>query len=492
MLSKARDFFLGAYDQSDFVLREKAKILLILYATVFVVMVTLLFASPGSSSETHAIEILGTVILIVFAFVLRSGRYALAAHTLTIGFLVGPLSVMFTDKGGVVARLDTVAIILGVLALTPLTVTKRKLAIILYFVAAVSAFLYFVHLQSRLSDTTHEMLEEYVIDSMIGMSIVGVASYLVFSINKRALDKASESIALATAEAEKNGELNRTLETKVAERTQELHDAMKKLESANQDLTRARDALWGEMELATKIQTVLLPKHPVMDGYEISTYMAPATEVGGDYYDVINCAGIDWIVIGDVSGHGVSAGLVMMMVQTSIHVTLANNPNLPPSVLLAIINKTITRNIQQLGESKYVTITVLAAYENGRFSFSGLHQDIMVYRGAKQGVEVVETSGPWIGLIDDIGGMLTDMELRLDVGDTMLLYTDGITEAWTKESNGGPRNPATDMFGDARLKTLLGELGESSPPEIKDGIIGALGSYRCSDDVTMVVMQRHR
>jgi len=88
-----------------------------------------------------------------------------------------------------------------------------------------------------------------------------------------------------------------------------------------------------EMEIASNIQSALLPRNPSIKGYEISTYMMPADEVGGDYYDIINVANRDWIIIGDVSGHGVPAGLIMMMVQTCIHNTLNIFPEISPSEL---------------------------------------------------------------------------------------------------------------------------------------------------------------
>ena len=146
--------------------------------------------------------------------------------------------------------------------------------------------------------------------------------------------------------------LNINLEKKVSDRTEELQAAMTEMEAMNEQLIETRDALWGEMELAKKIQMKLLPENPSMADYEIAAYMRPADEVGGDYYDIINVADIDWVVIGDVSGHGVPAGLVMMMVQTAIHITLDQNADIAPENLLTIINKTIAKNIRRLGENK--------------------------------------------------------------------------------------------------------------------------------------------
>ncbi|HPU88581.1 MAG TPA: 7TM diverse intracellular signaling domain-containing protein [Spirochaetota bacterium] len=270
--------------------------------------------------------------------------------------------------------------------------------------------------------------------------------------------------------------LNVQLEDKVRERTAEL--------------VRARDALWGEMELAKKIQTTLLPQRPAIGGYEITAYMAPASEVGGDYYDIINMEGKDWIVIGDVSGHGVPAGLIMMMAQTAIRTALHQHAEMGPAQLLSIINRTITENIRLLREAKYMTITVLACIDNGVFHFAGLHQDILVHRRARGAVEVIETRGFWIGMQDDPDIVHLEQSLTLEPGDTMLLYTDGITEAWRRGTVRDLRDPRTDMFGQERLIGILSHTAPESPDAVKREILAALRDYDCHDDVTMVILRR--
>jgi len=269
-------------------------------------------------------------------------------------------------------------------------------------------------------------------------------------------------------------DLTENLEAKVNERTKQLQEANRKLESA-------MDALWGEMELAKKIQTVLLPKKPEISGYEIAASCEPSEEVGGDYYDIISVGGFDWIVIGDVSGHGVTAGLVMMMVQTAIHTVLNENPQVEPSRLLSVINRTIYSNIERMSESKHMTIIVLAAGKEGRFSFSGLHEDILIRRAKTGKVEAVKSNGMWIGLEPDISGYLSDDILKMEPGDCMVLFTDGITEAFCEEGK---------LFGDDRLIEVIEESGDKSAAEIRENIINALESCEKPDDVTLVVMKR--
>ncbi len=303
-------------------------------------------------------------------------------------------------------------------------------------------------------------------------------------------DNFNKMVKTILASKEQIEDYAHNLEEKVAERTEELQSAMEELEVTNEQLRETKDALWGEMALAKKIQTVLLPEKPGMDGYEIAAYMEAADEVGGDYYDVINAGGKDWIVIGDVSGHGVPAGLVMMMVQTSIHTVIENDNNLKPSEVLSKVNKVIHENIQKLSDDRYMTITVFAYLNNGEFNFSGLHQDILIYKAKTATVELVETDGIWLGITDDIRPMVGDGSFSLDQRDVMLVYTDGITEAWKKGTVKNKRDARFDMFGQERLAETFQKLGGLPPTEIKDGILNDMINYETEDDVTMMILKR--
>jgi serine phosphatase RsbU (regulator of sigma subunit) len=265
-----------------------------------------------------------------------------------------------------------------------------------------------------------------------------------------------------------NALLYDTLEKKVADRTRLLEET--------------RDALWGEMQLARKIQTVLLPTRPSLPGHEVSASLEPTREVGGDYYDILESPGRHWIVMGDVTGHGVSAGLIMMMVQTAIHTIIRETPSATPSAVLAAVNRTIHRNILRLGESKHMTIVLLSTSGDGDFTFSGRHDAMMVWRRSRRQVEIVETTGMWLGITPDITPFLKDKLLHLDPGDTLILYTDGVTET---------RDPETDeLFGEKRLVTAIETLGDCSCREMHDGILDALAGYLKKDDVTLVVVKR--
>ena len=208
-------------------------------------------------------------------------------------------------------------------------------------------------------------------------------------------------------------------------------------------LKQARDALWGEMELAKRIQTALLPrKQQVIRGFESAVAMLPAREVGGDYYDIIETkAGDRWIAVGDVAGHGVDSGLIMMMAQSSIMTVVKGMPHARPIDVLNTVNMVLREDIRRLGSNHYMTLMVIRLEEEG-MTIAGHHQDALVYRSDGGRVEAITTKGTWLGISDQIEGVMEVRTVALAGNDVILLFTDGVTEG---------RNKAGEMYGQERL-----------------------------------------
>ena len=105
-------------------------------------------------------------------------------------------------------------------------------------------------------------------------------------------------------------------------------------------------------------------------------------------------------------------------------------------------------------------------------------------------MESITTEGMWLGLCDDIENLLTDNSFNLNINDSMVLYTDGITEALDEGSikNGGRIDDY--MYSQERLALVLKENGEKSPEKILQVILGSLKGYRLDDDITIVVIKR--
>lgn len=257
-----------------------------------------------------------------------------------------------------------------------------------------------------------------------------------------------------------------SLERRVKERTQEL--------------ARVNEALWGEMKLARKIQEALVPSAPELDGCDVAVTMKAADEVGGDYYDVIRAANHEWILIGDVSGHGVPAGLIMMMCQTAVRTVLERDPDVTPDRLLSLVNGVLTRNIQKLGEDKYMTMTALRRDAGGSIQFAGAHQDIFVWRAESDEIETIETAGIWLGLRSANEKSFTSRSLTLAPGDIMVLYTDGITEAM--------RDGA--LFDTQGMLTALAGARGKTAQAVLDGVMKALEPFELHDDATLMVVRQ--
>ncbi|MEW6267140.1 MAG: PP2C family protein-serine/threonine phosphatase [Thermodesulfobacteriota bacterium] len=248
-------------------------------------------------------------------------------------------------------------------------------------------------------------------------------------------------------------------------------------------LKKARDALWSEMEIAKRIQTALLPKKETIKGFEIAATMLPAKEVGGDYYDILETPnGERWITLGDVSGHGVDSGLIMMMAQTSICSTIHNCRGHKPSMVLSSVNYIIRENIQRLGSDHYMTIMAIHLSE-ANMTVAGKHQDIIIYRADQNRTEVIKTKGTWLGITDNISPFLEDISVNLGQGDTVLLFTDGVTEA---------TNSKGQMYGQVRLEQILNQHVNLPIRMILDNIIRDLKEFQQEqmDDITLVIVKK--
>jgi serine phosphatase RsbU (regulator of sigma subunit) len=237
------------------------------------------------------------------------------------------------------------------------------------------------------------------------------------------------------------------------------------------------------MEVAKHIQTALLPKGRDLDGYDVAAECVPADEVGGDYYDVIaREPGEVWVAIGDVSGHGVESGLIMMMAQTSIATAIGERPGLRPSDVVHTVNSVLTDNISRLGADRYMTLSALV-FRQDHMIFAGKHQDILVYRHARGTVETLATRGTWLGVLADVGAHVTDVTVPIAPGDVVLLFTDGVTEAANAEG---------ELFGEERLESVLTRCAEQSVDDIVREVVTEVRAFmgQQSDDITVLALRR--
>jgi PAS domain S-box-containing protein len=246
--------------------------------------------------------------------------------------------------------------------------------------------------------------------------------------------------------------------------------------------TAVRDAkIQEELEIARRVQTSILPRELRLPGLTIAARMIPADDVGGDYYDVRPTGDGGIITIGDVSGHGLDAGLVMLMMQSAASALCTAKPEATPAELLVMLNKVIYENVAyRLRRNEYVTLSVLRWSPNGLVTFAGAHQDILVLRAATKKCERVATPGAWIGIRDDIVSISRDHTLKLSPGDVLVLYTDGIIEVTDRDE---------ELFDITRLASAIEELPDGAPEAIVERIFQRVREFtsRQDDDMTVLV-----
>ena len=236
-----------------------------------------------------------------------------------------------------------------------------------------------------------------------------------------------------------------------------------------------------ELAMAHEIQVGLLPKKvPTIEGLEISNYFSPSDEVSGDDYDYFNL-GEEKIgmVLADVSGHGAPAALLMTMVKGILH-AISQHFESADSVILEM--NSILGHI--IPEDMFVTMIFLVFdMENRllRYSNAG-HNPLLLYHDQSKCAEMIELPGPALGLSNV--SVFNEREIPLNRGDLVLIYTDGVTEAFNQE---------WEMFEEARLVQAVEEVASKQAGEIIEHIKNKLQEFRDgapqADDVAMIAIR---
>lgn len=249
-------------------------------------------------------------------------------------------------------------------------------------------------------------------------------------------------------------------------------------ESEKQKLSIERD-----LDLARKIQQGLLPSCiPNVNKLDICGQMIPAMQVGGDYYDLIKVSDSKiFVVVGDVSGKGLSASLYMAKLQTMIQ--LACTIEKTPKQILVDINK---RLYESLERSWFVTMT-LALFDSStntvRFCRAGHMPLITANNGT---IRSYKTQGIGVGLESGVifERSLVEEEVSFTPGQIFAFFSDGITEAM---------NESNDLFGEEKLSELLRNKSNKTSNEVMDEIWESITKFRGhaeqSDDMTMVLVK---
>jgi serine phosphatase RsbU (regulator of sigma subunit) len=267
----------------------------------------------------------------------------------------------------------------------------------------------------------------------------------------------------------------------------EISSANKKLKLYAGQLQDEAQKLRVELNVAKKIQTMVLPTEEELSKIkelEISCMMRTATEVGGDYYDVVKIGDRITVGMGDVTGHGLSSGIIMLMAQTAIR-TMAEMGLENPSDWLPVINRVMYSNINRIKENRSMTLLLLN-YEKGRCKVSGQHESVIICR--KNGdISIIDTvdNGFYIGMVPETGTEFKTEEFELKQGDLLFLYSDGVTEA----ENGEKRQFGLDNLCDTVKKYHDLASGQIINKFMKD-LYNFVGESDIYDDISIMAIKQ--
>jgi sigma-B regulation protein RsbU (phosphoserine phosphatase) len=244
------------------------------------------------------------------------------------------------------------------------------------------------------------------------------------------------------------------------------------------------EAARQENEIASRVQASILPGEIDVEGLAIAAQMLPAEVVGGDYYDIIPVEDACWLAIGDVAGHGLAAGVIMLMIQSAVQSLVRLSPQASPRDLVCALNGALYENIRKrMRRDEHVTFCLARYTPDGGLVFAGAHENILICR--ENGTcDNIPPKGTWLGAMEDVREVTQETKIQLGPGDLMLMFSDGVIEA--DDGRGG-------RFGLDRLRELLVANRERSPQEVRNAILAALLRWteRPDDDVTLLIIRCH-
>ena len=243
---------------------------------------------------------------------------------------------------------------------------------------------------------------------------------------------------------------------------------------------RERERIEQELQVARRIQQASLPKTtPTLEGWELSPFYRPAREVGGDFYDFhLLSEGRLGLVVGDATGKGVPAALVMSTTCGMLQAVSQALDSSSPEEILARVNETLFARIPP---NMFVTcFYAILDPESASLSYANAGHDVPYLRRRGGECEELRARGMPLGLMPGMG--YEEKETILETGESVLFYSDGLVEA---------HDPQGEMFGFPRLQALVAEHGEERSLEnfLMEELYSFVGeSWEQEDDITLLTL----
>ena len=275
--------------------------------------------------------------------------------------------------------------------------------------------------------------------------------------------------------------IHRIAEGKIAEEWGVGTGLSELIEQHHEQEVRERERIEQELQVARRIQQALLPKEvPAPEGWEIAQYYQPAREVGGDFYDFLKLEdGRVSLIIGDVSGKGIPAAVLMASTRSILR-AVAQRKGIAPGRVLAEANEVLCSDVPP---NTFVTCFFATLDpKSSRLVYANAGHNLPCCHGEHAAREL-EARGMPLGLMPQMS--YEEKETVLGPGQGVLFYTDGLVEA---------HNPQGEMFGTPRLRGLLSErpeAGRSLSATLMEELKRFTGEgWEQEDDITLLTLER--
>jgi serine phosphatase RsbU (regulator of sigma subunit) len=244
----------------------------------------------------------------------------------------------------------------------------------------------------------------------------------------------------------------------------------------------ARERLEREVEVARQIQRTLLPDHlPEIPGWDLAASWKTARQVGGDFYDVFDLPdGRLGLFIADVSDKGIPAALFMALTRTLVRAVVYEKAS--PAEALHHVNELMLPDNQQ---AMFVTAVYgVLSLDSGEFRYANAgHNPPLLTCRTDGTVEALHRTGPALGVIEEYS--IQERTIQLEPGNCLLLYTDGLTEAFSAQD---------ELYGEERLRQLIESASVETIKELLDkveaSVTGFIDPLPLADDMTMLAVRR--
>lgn len=354
----------------------------------------------------------------------------------------------------------------------------RKLFLLLLLVSAISAAaLYYFSSSTDLTITI-----DYFVYFTLGLLLVfTVFSYFAFV---KPLDVVLEQMeALIAGKPYKKIYTNKIDEIGVLAHF--FNQVTKGFSEVSSDI-KDRERMIDELTIAASLQRDILPlSSPQISGLQVIAKNKPATEVGGDIFNFITSKDKTYIYIGDVTGHGVAAALIMTMA-TSLISVFADSCNSAYEILVSV-NRYIKRHVKR---AMYMTMVMLSwDAKTQKLTYVGAgHEHVLVYHVDTGVCDAILSGGIALGMVPDNSKLIKEREINWDDGDFVVIYSDGITEA---------RNVEGELYGLERLKKSLIEFAPQYSAEgvnyhIAQDVSAFARGHVQDDDMSLIVIKRDK